>query len=121
MKILVIGNRFPWPLHDGGALATFQMLKAMAFEGHEISYFSFNTQKHFVDEKTLFERFSFCKYYSFQINTDITPWKAFLNLLSNRSFHLQRYENTLANEQLSNLLQNENFYFVQIELNNFNC
>ena len=115
MKILVIGNRFPWPLHDGGALATFQMLKAMAFEGHEVSYFSLNTQKHFVDEKTLFERFSFCKYYSFQINTDITPWKAFLNLLSNRSFHLQRYENTLANEQLSNLLQNENFDFVQIE------
>ena len=115
MKILVIGNRFPWPLHDGGALATFQMLKAMAFEGHEISYFSFNTQKHFIDDKTLLERFSFCKYYSCQINTDITPWKAFLNLLSNRSFHLQRYENTLANEQLSNLLQNENFDFVQIE------
>ena len=58
MKILVVGNRFPWPLHDGGAIATFQMIKAMAFEGHEISYFSLNTQKHFVDEKTLFERFS---------------------------------------------------------------
>jgi polysaccharide biosynthesis protein PslH len=115
MRILVVGNRFPWPLHDGGALATFQMLKAMAFEGHEVSYFSLNTQKHFVDEKTLFERFSFCKYYSFQINTNITPWKAFLNLLSNRSFHLQRYENTLANAQLSKLLQTEQFDLIQIE------
>lgn len=115
MRILVVGNRFPWPLHDGGALATFQMLKAMAFEGHEVSYFSLNTQKHFVDEKTLFERFSFCKYYSFQINTNITPWKAFLNLLSNRSFHLQRFENTLANAQLSKLLQTEQFDLIQIE------
>jgi len=115
MKILVIGNRFPWPLHDGGALATFQMLKAIAFEGHEVSYFSLNTQKHFVDEKTLHERFSFCKYYALSINTDITPWSAFLNLLSNRSFHLQRYENDLANEQLSKLLQSERFDLVQIE------
>jgi len=115
MKILVIGNRFPWPLNDGGALATFQILKAMAFEGHEVSYFSLNTEKHFVDEKILLERFSFCKYSAFQINTDITPWKAFLNLLSNRSFHLQRYENDLANEQLMNLLQNEEFDLVQIE------
>lgn len=115
MKILVVGNRFPWPLHDGGAIATFQMLKAMAFEGHEVSYFSLNTQKHFVDEKTLLERFSFCKYYAFQINTNITPWTAFLNLLSSRSFHLQRFENTLANEQLSKLLQSEHFDLVQIE------
>ncbi|MEY3593911.1 MAG: hypothetical protein RL041_883, partial [Bacteroidota bacterium] len=22
MKILVVGNRVPWPLHDGGAIAT---------------------------------------------------------------------------------------------------
>ncbi len=115
MKILVIGNRFPWPLHDGGALATFQMLKAMAFEGHEVSYFSLNTQKHFVDDKTLLDRFSFCKYYSFQINTSITPWKAFLNLLSNRSFHLQRFESELANEQLGKLLQSDQFDLVQIE------
>lgn len=115
MKILVVGNRFPWPLHDGGALATFQMLKAMAFEGHEVSYFSFNTQKHFVDEKTLLERFSFCKYYAVNINTNITPLNALVNLFTNRSFHLQRYENDSANEQLGKLLQTEKFDLVQIE------
>lgn len=115
MKILVLGNRFPWPLHDGGALATFQMLKALAFEGHEVSYFSFNTKKHYINEKTLLERFSFCKYYAVPLDANVTPWAALRNIFSNRSFHLKRYESDIANEQLAKLLVSESFDLIQIE------
>ena len=51
MNILILGNRFPWPLHDGGAIATFQMMKALAFEGHVISYFSFKEIKYKIFKK----------------------------------------------------------------------
>ena len=115
MNILILGNRFPWPLHDGGAIATFQMMKALAFEGHGISYFSFNTKKHFVDEKTLLERFSFCKFYPQDLDTSVTPLGAIKNLFSNRSFHLQRYENEQANASLAKILQFESFDIVHIE------
>jgi glycosyltransferase involved in cell wall biosynthesis len=115
MYILILGNRFPWPLHDGGAIATFQMMKALAFEGHVISYFSYNTKKHFVDEKTLLERFSFCKYYPQELDASVTPLGALKNLFSNRSFHLQRYENEQTNENLAKLLKSESFDIVHIE------
>ena len=115
MNILILGNRFPWPLHDGGAIATYQMMKAMAFEGHVISYFSYNTEKHYLDEKTLLERFSFCKYYPVYLNANVTAWGAFKNLLSNRSFHLARYESAEANEQLVKLLSENSFDLVHIE------
>lgn len=115
MNILILGNRFPWPLHDGGAIATFQMMKAMAFEGHVISYFSFNTEKHFLDEKTLLERFSFCKYYPVYLNANVTPWGLLKNLFSGRSYHLSRYESATANDQLSKLLQENEYDLVHIE------
>ncbi len=115
MKILILGNRFPWPLHDGGAIATFQMMKAMAFEGHEISYFSFNTSKHFLDDRTLLERFSFCKYYPIYLNANVTKWGAIKNLFSGRSYHLARYESDTANDQLAKLLKDNQYDIVHIE------
>jgi len=45
MKVLVLGSRIPYPLHDGGAKASYQLLKTLANLGHEITFFSFNTKK----------------------------------------------------------------------------
>jgi len=115
MNILILGNRFPWPLHDGGAIATYQMMKAMAFEGHVISYFSYNTEKHYLDEKTLLERFSFCKYYPVFLDANVTALGAIKNLFSGRSYHLSRYECDSANDQLAKLLKENEYDIVHIE------
>ncbi|MEY3965117.1 MAG: hypothetical protein RL263_286, partial [Bacteroidota bacterium] len=48
MKILVVGNRFPWPLHDGGAIASYRLLRSLSAAGHDVVFFSFNTLKHQV-------------------------------------------------------------------------
>ena len=61
MQILVIGNRIPWPLRDGGALATFQLLEALSKAGNSVTYFSYNTQKHHVSEQDIAENLSFCE------------------------------------------------------------
>ena len=115
MNILILGNRFPWPLHDGGAIATYQMMKAMAFEGHVISFFSYNTNKHFLDDQTLLERFSFCKYFPINLNANVTKWGALKNLFSGRSYHLSRYESQIANKALESLLSQNTYDLVHIE------
>ena len=49
MKVLIIGSRIPFPLHDGGAIATFNLLKGLTDIGIETTYISLNTLKHFAD------------------------------------------------------------------------
>jgi hypothetical protein len=51
MHIVVVGNRFPWPLRDGGAQATFGMLQSLTAAGVNVTYFSFNTVKHKVEQE----------------------------------------------------------------------
>ena len=63
MKLLVIGNRVPWPLHDGGAIATYGMLRSLAENGAEVHFFTFNTKKHFAENATIEKYFGFCRVY----------------------------------------------------------
>lgn len=53
MQIVVVGNRFPWPLRDGGAQATYGTLQALVKAGVSVHYFSFNTEKHWVEDEVL--------------------------------------------------------------------
>ena len=68
MKILVLGSRIPYPQRDGGAIATFGMLKELAAQGAEITYFTFNTKKHFVSKNDIEKHFGFCKVIPFYID-----------------------------------------------------
>jgi polysaccharide biosynthesis protein PslH len=48
MKILILTNKPPYPPKDGGAIAVFQLAKALAQSGHDISIMAMNTSKHFA-------------------------------------------------------------------------
>ncbi len=115
MQILVLGNRIPWPLRDGGALATYQLLEALSKAGNAVTYFSYNTQKHHVSDEDIAAHLGFCEVITVPLNAQINPINAFKNLFSGGSYFLERYYDLQASALLNNLLTERNFDLVQIE------
>lgn len=116
MNILVIGSRVPFPLRDGGAIATFNMLKGLSELGHQITYFSINTKKHFVDEKTIKNQFNFLKeIITFEINTDFNFLKALKSVILNESYNLKRFFDVQMQKQLIELIKNNQFDCIHFE------
>lgn len=115
MNILVIGNRFPWPLHDGGAIASYRLLKSLSHVGHEVLFFSYNTEKHFVSDEIINKEFAFCKTVSVPLNANVKLIDAFKNLFRAQSYFLERYIQKNAQAQLKQLISQENFDLAIIE------
>jgi glycosyltransferase involved in cell wall biosynthesis len=96
MKILVIGNRIPWPIKDGGAMASYQLLKGYADSGAEVCFVTLNTRKHYLPEAEQKKALPFCEVLTIDHNADLSAWQALRNLLSPRSYFLERYHNPKA-------------------------
>ncbi len=115
MKLLVVGSRIPWPLKDGGAIATYQMLKELAAQGTDIVYFSFNTRKHHVAPAQIAEHFNFCRVIDVPLDANPTMLGAMKALLSGKNYNISRFESAKANQALKELLRQEKFDWVQLE------
>lgn len=117
MEILILTNKFPFPLKDGGAIATYNIMKGLAGYGNHISLLTFNTKKHyFVPEKFPKHEIPNLKIHSLYLNTDINWFAALKNLFfSSRPYILERffYKPFLSN--LHYLLKNQHFDIIQIE------
>jgi glycosyltransferase involved in cell wall biosynthesis len=100
MNILVVGNRIPWPIKDGGAMASYQLLKGYAEAGHDVSFVSLNTTKHYLSEVEIRSEFPFCEVLAFDQDANLSAWDAVRNLLSTRSYFLTRYHNQKALDAL---------------------
>lgn len=117
MKILVLSSKFPYPLKDGGAIATYNLLLALSRIGHEIILLTFNTKKHYFKP----EDFPKDKIPSLTIHTvdaDTSPnaSSALKNLFFSRKPYVQvRFNNDLFKYKLGELLQNNTFDIIQIE------
>lgn len=115
MKILVLGSRIPYPLHDGGAIATFGMLREMAAQGADVTYFTYNTMKHFVPDTAIGAHFGFCRVIAHRLDTGLRMHKAFQALISGKNYNISRFENAEANARLAELLQQEQFDIIHFE------
>lgn len=115
MKILVLGSRIPYPQRDGGAIATYGMLKEMASQGCDVTFFSFNTKKHFVSDKDIREQFSFCKVIPVYLDANPTSIGAFKALLGGKNYNIARFESNTANTALEKLLLSESFDVIHFE------
>jgi glycosyltransferase involved in cell wall biosynthesis len=115
VKILVLGSRIPWPLHDGGAIATYQLLKGLSEDGAEVVYFSFNTRKHFISKEQIKTHFSFCRVVDVPLDANPSVLGAIWALLTGRNYNISRFEDKAAKQALATLLQHEKFDWVQIE------
>ena len=116
MKVLIIGSRIPFPLHDGGAIATFNLLKGLTDIGIETTYISLNTLKHFADQQTIQNEFGFLKsIIPYQIDTKIRPLKALTNLFGNASYNIERFYDPGFEALLIQHLQQNTYDIVHFE------
>lgn len=116
MRILQLCHKFPWPLKDGAAIASTYLAKAFAELGSEVTLLSMNTSKHWFDTSELPRNFDhYADIQTVFVNNHIRPLPALLNLLSKKSYHVERFDNADFADRLGTLLQNGSFDIVQLE------
>lgn len=116
MKILQLCNKFPYPLKDGAAIAITYLAKAFEALGHEVTLLSMNTSKHWFDLSKLPADFDHYEaIHTVFVDNRIRPWPAFQSLLSDRSYHIERFENQDFANKLQALLQEGQYDVVQLE------
>ncbi len=115
-KVLLLFNRVPYPLNNGGAIAMFNSVKEYAALHFEVHVLSMNTAKHFVEEHQVQAVFgSFAKIHLVYVDNRITYKGAFLNLFSEHSYMLDRYRSKEYRQKLCELLKNHRYDIIQMD------
>ena len=94
MRILQLCKKIPYPINDGEVIAITNLAKAFKAQGAEVHLLCINTPKHFFDKSRLPDSFNF--YQTIQtvsVDTDLKVHRAFLNLFSSKSYHIDRFVN----------------------------
>jgi glycosyltransferase involved in cell wall biosynthesis len=112
LKILQLCPRIPYPPHDGGAIAMYDVLCNLNAAGHDVTLLAINTPKHFQDPKALVDK---ACVYAIPVDTSISRRKAFLNLFSKIPYNLERFISKDVEAQLITLLKTGSYDIIQIE------
>ncbi len=103
-------------MKDGEAIAINHLSKAMSSMDCEVTLLCMNTPKHYFRKEDLPKSFNHYKdIHVVDIDSDVKPLDAFLNLFSKASYHIQRFISKDFSQQLQQLLQENNFDVVQLE------
>jgi glycosyltransferase involved in cell wall biosynthesis len=112
LSILQITNRIPWPLNDGGNIATYNVTRFLHRKGHRIVLASLNTQKHYQQPSVLRE---VSEVRAVDIDTSITLGGLIGGLFSRQPYNVERFRSDEFAALLKELLQKEKFDIVQLE------
>ena len=116
MRILQLCNKFVYPPKDGGAIGIFNYTKAFAALGNEVTVLAMNTSKHPYDIKDLPEDVKkMAEWISIDVDNAVKPISAFINILRNRSYNIERFISSTYNEKLIELLNQKEFDVIQLE------
>lgn len=114
MKILVMLPRVPFPLHDGGAIAMFNLVKGLKENGADLTVFAYNTIKHFNDPIPQ-EIKGLGSIHTVFIDNRVKPLGAFLNLFSSTSYNIERFKSEKVEQELSVILSNNTFDIIHFD------
>ncbi len=116
MKILQLCNKFIYPPKDGGAIGIFNYTKTFSSLGNEVTVLAMNTSKHYYDVKKLPEEIKkMADWIAIDVDNDVKPFSALINLLQGRSYNIARFISSKYNEKLIELLHQKEFDIIQLE------
>jgi glycosyltransferase involved in cell wall biosynthesis len=116
MKILQLCKKFPYPLKDGESIAVTYLSKALNQLGDQVTLLTMNTKKHYFNISDLPTEYDQYQAIHFtDIDNEVKPFDAFLNLFSADSYHISRFISTPFEQKLIEILKAEEFDIVQIE------
>lgn len=116
MKVLQLCHKIPYPLHDGGAYSLYNNAIGLINVGVDVKVLAINTPRNWIDINEIPDDFK--KKARFEcsiVNTRINPIKAFVNLLSGRSYFVERFWSESWNSKLIQVLKDEEFDIIQLE------
>jgi len=116
MKILFLCNKLPYPSKEGGAMAMNMMIEGMLKAGHSVHVLAINTNKYFFKKNEIPVDYR-SKTHLETIYLDLSPRliEALKCLLTNKSYHVQRFISTEFKQKLKQILLNNQFDIIQIE------
>src|SRR4051812_10954763 len=105
IRILVLLNRVPYPLNDGGAIGAFNFIKGYAEAGCSVTMLAMNTSKHFVPARQAEEIFgNYGRIETVPVDNTIKPLDALKNLLGKQSYIIQRFVSEYYKQKLVKIL-----------------
>jgi len=112
LRILQITNRIPFPLNDGGNIASYNVTYHLYKAGHEVTLASLNTKKHFQDPSVLE---NIADVYACDIDTTVTLAGMLRGLFSTLPYNVKRFKSLRFEEMLRDILQKNEFDIIQVE------
>ena len=116
LRILFICNKSPWPPGEGGPIAMNNLITGLADAGHKVKVLAANTNKYSVnpDEIPAAYKAKTGIEYGY-LDLSIKPVPAFLNLFTNKSYHVERFISEDFDKKLIGILNDGVFDIIQIE------
>ena len=117
MKILLLCNKPPYPASEGGPMAMNSIITGLLEAGHQVKVLAVNSPKYNVKESDIPEDYrKKTGIELIDVDLDVKPMKALLNLFRRRSYHVERFISKDFKARLAELLQKEQFDVVQLEM-----
>ena len=116
MRILQVSNRVPWPLNEGGNIGIYNFTRAYSELGHDVTIYCLDGLKHNtpVQEATS-EIGKYANIFIHPIDTDVKISEAVKHLLTNKSYNVSRFYNSVFESEIKDLLTREKFDVIQLE------
>ena len=117
MKILLLCNKPPYPASEGGPMAMNSIITGLLESGHQVKILAVNSEKYKVKASDIPEEYR-QKTGIELINVDlkVRPLKAFLNLFTKKSYHVERFISERFKKRLTEVLKKGQFDVVQLEM-----
>ena len=92
------------------------MAEGLLANNAKVHLLSLNTRKHFRDEKDFKDLLpNDLVFEKVDVNTDISAWGAFVNLISGKAYHVSRFLQKDFSKRLKELLLSNHFDIIQLE------
>ena len=115
-RILILTNRVPYPLNDGGNIAMNVMVEGYKKAGWLVCLLSMNTTRHYVEQEELAQIYQDIQFETVDVDNEIKPVPTLLNFLfTTRPNHADRFRHRGFAEKLEEVLHSFLPEVVQVE------
>ena len=116
MNIFQICNKSPYPPREGGPIAMNNITQGLLKKGHRVKVLAANTPKYFIKPNEISEEYKKnTDFESVFIDTNIRINKAFINIFSDKSYHVERFISVEFDEKIKQILSEDTYDIVQLE------
>ena len=117
MKILRLCNKPPYPASEGGPMAMNSIITGLLEAGHQVKILAVNSEKFNIKESDIPDEYrKKTGIELIDVDLSIRPLKAFTNLFTRKSYHVERFISKEFRERLIKVLEKEQFDVVQLEM-----